>query len=125
MRLSLDLDTPRLMISAAVGGGAILAHPQMQMAVAVLLAALASVAVDVLKALGRWAVHRLTRDIPKLADTPADPVASGDEDRSAVVLAGSRAAGAARAPSGSAGVRSGAGEVQGNDAGADSKRGGL
>lgn len=76
MRLSLDLDTPRLMISAAVGGGAILAHPQLQLAVAVLLAALASVAVDVLKALGRWAVHRLTRDIPKLADTPADPVAS-------------------------------------------------
>jgi hypothetical protein len=80
MRLSLDLDTPRLMISAAVGGGAILAHPQLQLAFAVLLAALASVAVDVLKALGRWAVHRLTRDIPKLADTPADPVASGDEN---------------------------------------------
>lgn len=81
MRLSLDLDTPRLMISAAVGGGAILAHPQLQLAFAVLLAALASVAVDVLKAVGRWAVHRLTKDIPKPPDdapAPADAPKGGE-----------------------------------------------
>lgn len=78
MRLSLDLDTPRMMLSAAVGGGAILAHPQLQLAVAVLLAALASVLVDVIKAVGRWAVHRLTRDIPKVAEASPGAVASGD-----------------------------------------------
>lgn len=98
MRLNLDLDAPRMALAAAVGGGAILSDPQMQMALAVLLAALASVAVDVLKAVGRWAVHRLTRDLPKVEAAEGDAVPSGDGHPAVSPVVGQRSAAGAEPP---------------------------
>jgi len=82
--VDVHIDRERILSAMASGGlAAFVSTPQMQLAMAVLVSALVSVLVDVLKAGGRFAVARITSKLPPppTENTDAEPPNDPEDPR--------------------------------------------